>query len=287
MPDPDVFRSGFSGASLPAVTQWCAERVEDAKTILVPFAGSGRDIAAMAGKDRTIVSFDTQFYSRAIVEGIFAAETAETNVDKIHYTKGYFYENPMKNMDERCAGFIDWVGAHGTLYDKACMGSAVVRSTLMGRMTQWYANVEQLYLRFLRNRDSNVKYLNLPGKFVHHEGSFFDIQPPFGPFDLMQVDPPKVIVGSDIYSANYNGMNRALGGENDLPKWGWREVLPRFRNLMEVDVQRTLFFYVSGVRPDYPEVFKLLEQYGEIKEEDTFTHQGRTDYAVHLRRKDV
>lgn len=291
MPEARIFRSGFSGASLPAATEWTVDHVGDATSILVPFAGSGRDIAAMAGEGRTIWSFDTQFYSRAIVEGIFAAKKPESNVDKIRYTKGWMFEHRMKNMDERSAGFIDWVGKNGTMYDKAAMASAIVRSTLMGRMNQWYANVEKLYSRFMKNLESNAEWCNLPGKFVHVEGSFYDRLETTGiggtpaGFDLIQVDPPKVVVGSDIYSAYYNDMNRALGGHTDLPKWNWRDVMPRFRQLMDVPTDRVLFFYVSGVRPDWTEVERMLKTYGTVEDEAHFTHQGRTDYAIDLRRK--
>jgi hypothetical protein len=286
-----TYRTGFIGATTEAATAWVGSQVEDAKRIIVPFAGSGRDIQSMAGPERTIVSWDTQHYSAAIVNGVFAAKSVETNVDKIRYRKGWTYENrPIKNIDERCAGFIDWVADEGTLFDHACMASAIVRSTLMGRMTQWYANVETLYKRFLKAREYNSTFIGQPGEFVHYEGSVYDDFESDAiktdKYDLMQVDPPKIVVGGDVYSANFDFLNKALHGTvEELPKWNWRDSLELFRKLIiGVHAERVVFLYVSGVRPAHEDVRAMLEQYGTIEEEKAFDHRGRTDYGIVLRR---
>jgi hypothetical protein len=279
------YRAGFIGASTAQATAWVASQVGDAKKICVPYAGSGRDISSMSGEGRTIESWDTQYYSRAIVEGVFAAERLETSVDKIRYRKGYMFETrAIKNIDERSAGFIDWVAKNGTALDKASLGSAIIRSTLMGRMTQWYANVEKLYARFLRAREYNADWVNRPGTFIHHEASFHE-EPAKGSYDLMQVDPPKVVIGSDVYSHNFSSLNNALGGSVELPKWKAPDVLPRFRDLLKVDTEQILFLYTSGVKPSVEQVRNLLEQFGTIETEEVFSHRGRSDYGFIVRRK--
>lgn len=288
----EVFRSGFVGATMPDATKWVESHVGDAKTICVPFAGTGRDIVSMVGIDRCIESWDTQYYSRCIVEGIFAAKQIETVVDKLHYRKGWMYETrSIKYIDERSAGFIDWVAQEGTLFDKACLGSAIVRCSLMGRMTQWYANIEQLWARFERAREANKAYIGLPGEFIHHHESFFDRHTLTERYDLMEVDPPKVVIGSDVYSANFNNLNKALAQTSDnepgpdLPRWSSRVVLDYFKQVMEVEAKRVIFLYVSKVKPTYEDVKKLLLTYAELEEEREFSHSGRTDFGLVLRRK--
>jgi hypothetical protein len=193
----------------------------------------------------------------------------------------------MKNIDERCAGFIDWVAEEGTLFDHAALCSAVVRCTLMGRMTQWYANIEQLWSRFQKAREYNLTWINRPGTFIHHEGSVFDAigGPQISSYDLMQVDPPKVVVGKDVYSANFDILNKALhGAVNPLPSWSTSDSMSRFRELMKVKADRVLFMYTSGVKPTNDEVKRMLLEFGELEAEQAFPHRGRTDYAMIIRR---
>lgn len=287
-----MYRSGFIGASTAEATDWVKKVVDSvgAKLICVPFAGSGRDIYSMAGEGRTIESWDTQFYSRAIVEGVFAASSVETRVDKLHYRKGWMYETrALKYIDERCAGFIDWVADEGTLFDKASLASAIVRSTFMGRMTQWYANIEQLYSRFQKAREYNTQFINAPGKFMHSEGSIYDdiknMNDDVPEYDLVQIDPPKVVVGGDVYSSYFDVLNKALHGKVEkLPRWTSKMVIPSFRELMQVPAKRVLFMYVSGVKPSNDEVQRMLLEYGDLEESVEFTHHGRVDYGVVIRR---
>src|SRR3954452_1124568 len=99
----------------------------------------------------------------------------------------------------------------------------------------------------------------------------------------MQVDPPKVGVGSDVYSANFNSLQIPIGGE-PLPRWNWRDVMSRFRELMTIDAQRVLFMYVTGVRPDNDAVRSMLEEFGTVELEKNFTHKGRTDTVVIIKK---
>lgn len=280
----NYYKAGFIGATLPNATAWVGTQALEAKKICVPYAGSCRDISSMIGPGKTIESWDTQYYSKAIVDGVFGAKSFESAVDKVRYRKGYMYETrAIKNIDERCAGFIDWVAKNGTDLDKASLASAVIRSTLIGRMTQWYANIEKFWMRFLKARDYNAQWVNQPGTFIHHEASFHDT-PPTGSYDLMQVDPPKVVVGSDVYSVNFSSLNKALGGSVELPRWKAADALPRFQDLLKVDVDKIVFLYTSKVKPTNEQVRSLLETFGTIVEEQDFPHRGRTDYGIVVKR---
>jgi hypothetical protein len=279
-----------------------AGHAEGAKNICVPFAGIGRAMVAMARPDTVIESWDTMHYSRCIVDGVFTAEEIETNVDGIHYRKGWAFEHrPYKNIDDRCAGFIDWVAQEGTLYDKACLGSAMTRCTLMGRLTHWHANIEQLYKRFQKQFEYNRDWLAQPGTYVHHEGNFFDsnswgkvgpdpMQPGYTVgetplYDLLEIDPPKVVNYSDVYSLHFNNFNKALTqGGATLPKWTRRNSLGYFRKCLAVLAPKVIFMYVSGVMPRVEDVEKVLRESGEITEKQEFVHSGRTDYGFVLER---
>lgn len=279
-----AYRAGFIGATTGDATDWVGEQVQDAKKICVPFTGTGKDISSMLGAGRMIESWDTQVYSRYIVEGIFAAPEVESAVDKIRYKKGIAYEaRGIKNIDERCAGFIDWVVANGTSFDKATLASAIVRSTLMGRMTQWYVNMEQLWGRFNKMRAYNAEWVNRPGTFVHHEASVFDVFPG-GSYDLVQIDSPKIVVGTDVYYSNFRSLNTILEGKVELPKWTSKDVMKHFRRLNEIDAKRIVFLYVSGVTPSYEEVKDMLLENGTLEDERSFKHKSRIDYGLVIRR---
>lgn len=268
----EIYRAGFTGGSVEESTDWMGEQKQGAKHICVPFAGIGRAMLVLGGPGTTIESWDTMHYARCIIEGVFSAKTVETNVDAIHYRKGWAYQHrPFKNIDDRCAGFIDWVAEEGTLYDKAALGSSIVRCTLMGRMMHWHANIEQLYRRFQKQLEYNQDWINQPTVFNHHEGDFYadleklqDVE-----FDLVHIDPPKVVNYSDVYSLHFAGFDKALtaGQGPKLPKWSRRNSIPQMRKIFEgVTANRFIFMYVSKVVPTFGDVKKVLEQYGEIED---------------------
>lgn len=284
----DVYRAGFVGGAVPEALDWMEERTQDARSILVPFAGIGRSTIAMAKLNTTIKSFDTMHYPACIYRGVFSATKVETNVDKIRYTKGWCYENRgYKNIDDRCAGFIDWVAINGTDFDKACLGSAMVRSTLMGRMMNWHSNIEQLYAKFEKQREYNAEWTNQPGTLEHVEGNVFDSLPDDNEYDIIAIDPPKVLNYSDVYSLHFQVHHNILtqGQGAKLPKWNRRSMVPNMRKLFqETKAPTVIFMYVSKVVPAYDDVKKLLSQFAEIEEEQKFFHNGRYDFGLLLRR---
>jgi hypothetical protein len=281
-----TYQAGFVGSLTDEAIEWVQSVTGDAKSICIPFTGVGKALVSFASEDRTIESWDTLHYSRAIVEGVFASKEAKTNVDKIHYRKGWMYETrALKHIDERCAGFIDWVADEGTLFDKAALGSAIVRSTLMGRMGQWRSNMEQFWKRFQRIRAYNAEWISQRGTFAHHEGNVYDDLPNDKSYDLIHIDPPKIVVGTDIYSTQFAALNRALHGKvAELPEWTSRDSLAKFETLLGVNTKRVLFMYTSDVKPAYEEVRELLLRHGEVEVERKFPHRKRTDFGIVLRK---
>jgi hypothetical protein len=234
----------------------------------------------MTGPDTTVESWDTQIITRAVVEGVFMASKIETALDKPRYKKGHMYETRnIDNIDERSAGFIDYVGTHGTLADKVAVASAVARCTSMGRMSSWDADINKLWLKFDKTREYLANFTNLPGNFVHHEANVYDLKPE-GPYDLVVVDPPKVVSATDVYSVSYAGLNRALGGKCEIPSWSWRDVPGRLRRIFEIPTNRLILMYTSDVRPTVDDMRALLSQYGEIVEDRRFLHRSRYDYGI-------
>jgi len=282
-----AYTTGFMGTLPTPAAEWIGahSRAKKAKSIFVPFAGSCKAIQMMAGPDVRIETCDTQIYPRAIIEGVFAAQEVETNVDKLRYTKGYMFEKrPVQYMDDLSAGFIDWVGKNGTLFDKACIASAFIRSTFMGRMGQWSTNPEGLWRKFEYARTNNSNWIKQPGTFVHHEGSAFDNLPK-GHIDFMQLDPPKVVSGSDVYSDRFIDLNIALGGQiTELPKWNWKQSMPAFRQLMELDVDYIAFVYVTGVKPTNEAVEEMFLDYGTVEDRLEVPHKGRTDIITLIKK---
>lgn len=284
-----IFKTGFMGASLDDVTVWCYERSEGAKNIFVPYAGSGKDIASMAQRNpgANITSFDPQFLSHAVVNGIFAGD-GKSNIEGIKARKGImFEERPLKNMDDESAGFFDWVAKNGTLFDKAALTSATVRSTMVGRMTHWDpdCDVYRFHHKVELSKKRMQEWVGMDAHFNHTLGSVYDHFPEGKKFDLVQIDPPKVVSSRDVYSTGgFAGMNKALGGP-EIPIWRKDDVIDRFRQVLEVDAERFLFLYVSDVKPTIAEVKRLLMEYGTIEEETEFTHSSRYDIAW-LMRKD-
>jgi hypothetical protein len=291
------FKIGFMGAALPESAEWAAEQTQSAKYICVPFAGSCTDIAAMARDDTVIESWDTQLISRAVIDGVFKADEIKSNLadnGKPRYRKGYMYESRgLKRIDDHCAGFIDWVGAHGTLADKAALFSAAVRCTEMGRMTHWDSDINRFWAKFQKQLEYLSGFTKMPGEYIHHEASVFDEYPDptrgygHNKYDIVQIDPPKIVdVGGDIYSGYYKHINIALGGKCELPRWSWRDTVGYLRQIFSIDAERLLFMYVSDVRPTMDELRKVVSEYGEVEVDERFLHRNRYDYGMIVRKED-
>lgn len=166
------------------------------------------------------------------------------------------------------------------------MFSAAVRCTLMGRMTHWDSDINRFWAKFQKQLEYLSGFTNMPGQFIHHEASVFG-SPPQGQYDIVQIDPPKIVdVGGDIYSTYYGSLNIALGGKCELPRWSWRDTTGYLRQIFEIDSKRLLFMYVSDVRPSMNELRKVIAEYGEVEVDERFFHRNRYDYGMIVRKED-
>lgn len=284
------FISGFLGAATEEASVWFTHKLEhhNEARICVPFTGSAKVIAMMADKipDRLVFdTWDTQMIPKTFVDGIFNSQ-GEPTIDVPKYKKGVIYnEKPFANIPSQCAGFIDYVGAYGSLYDKACVAAATARSTYRGRMSEWGAtDMAQFWKKFVSFQDKFEDFRNLPAQFNHTQGNFYDTSPPKSlQYDVLFVDPPKIITNTDVYNKTFEPLDRALAGTVPFDRWVWRDFVGKMRMVLErVQWNELLFMYTSDVRPTWAHVKLLLEEYGTTLDTSQFSHRSRTDYAIHL-----
>ncbi len=279
------YRMGFVGASTDEVCYWLRDNIpKDVETIAIPFLGSGRSLSILATNNRRIESWDQQYLSRVIVKGIFAAEHGQRAVSSPKLRKGYVYETRcFPGIDEKSAGLIDYIAEHGTLYEHAALTTAIIRSTFRGRIAEWdeKSTAESLWEKFNKRLDIQQEYLNLPALFTHYEEDFYD-RGPYSGYDLLVVDPPKVISSADIYSQGFEKLNYAIGAVEAIPfdKWTKYDYFGKIRKLLETQSKYLTFEYTSGVKPTIDEIKVLLEEYGELMVETRTKHRNRYDYVL-------
>jgi len=284
------YRMGFVGASTDEVCYWLRDNIpKDIETIAIPFLGSGRSLSILATNGRIIESWDQQYLSRVIVEGIFQATEPTGNVTEPKMQKGYVYETRcFPGIDERSAGLIDYIAAHGTLYEHAALTTAIIRSTFRGRIAEWDENstATTLWEKFQKRLGVQLEYLNLPAEFTHHEGNFYDYDHVgrIKGYDLLVVDPPKIISSADIYSTTFAKLNYAIGADPGtaiaFDKWTKYDYFGKVRKLLETKSKYLTFEYTTGVQPTVDEIKVLLDQYGELMVETRTKHRNRYDYVL-------
>lgn len=288
----EIFRSGFIGSTTDDATQWVAEHCKDVKSICVPFAGSGKDIASMAQAAKEgveIDSWDVQYLSHAVVNGIFRKVKPEITFDVPKFAKGRMYETRfIKGIDARCAGLFDYVAKNGSLFEKTAIISAIIRSTMVGRITHWAGDIETLWKKYQSQMKRNEAWLNLNhGQFNHVMGSFYDAPATLRQekhYDVVQIDPPKVTSSRDVYSKGpFAELNECLGGP-EIPQWKRLDVAPRLRQTFNVNADKIIFLYVTGVRPTPEELERVLPEYGNVVEKREFHHQNRSDIGYVVER---
>lgn len=291
MPVDRIFRAGFMGASVVDSSRWFGEWAERLKiqSICMPFMGAGRHISACCRERVHMDLWDTQKFGLAVIDGIFNADKIETALDeKPRFKKGYtFNERWLPDMDDLSAGFIDWVGENGTLADRAALYPAISSNTYRGRLDQWTGNIDKLWAKYQKNLQSYEPWLRMPGIWNMYEGNFYDYEDVWGvrPYDLLLIDPPKIVGNTDIYSARYGPLNRSIGGTVEMDKWSWRDYVGRMRRMFDgVEWKYLFFLYTSDVRPDWQTIRRLIEEYGEILAEENWVHRARFDHTVIVRR---
>lgn len=278
-----VFTAGFVGASTNEATRWVAEQVKGARRIVVPFTGSGKDIAAMvqAAPGVHVDSWDVQRLSALNVRGIFAQPKPERRVLRPTLFIGNMPAPTNGKWPADAIALWHGINRRGTDYERAALVRATVRCSFQGKLTGWKrgATAETLWEEYLKGLATFEPWTGLPGTFDHREGSFYDYHDAAtGSWDVVQVDPPKVTTKADIYSGNtgFAKLNAALGGGEIMP-WHEEHVLERLVQTFELDARRIVFLYATGLHPGEDVLEDVLYDYGTLVERRIFHHRGRTD----------
>lgn len=284
------WKPGFTGATVDALVDFACKEVADARSICVPFFGSGKEVAAFARTDRYIRSADQQYLSQLIVEGVFNADSAESNITEPKYKKGYVFESrPFRSMPDECAGLIDYIATYGTAYDRTALSTAIVRGTYLGLLTVWgrAITVHDTWKIFLGKKIKNAAFVNLPGELEHHHFNVIDnLNTIGGDFDVLYLDPPKVVsAGRDIYSGAFVQLNRALGGpEQEFTRWTSYNYLEYITPILQLPARKTIFCYTSDTNPTREQLESVLRTTGTITHVEAVQHGKRIDYAYVVKR---
>ncbi len=283
------WKMGFVGAITDDLAVWTGKVTEDlgVKTIGVPFLGSAKAISMMGQLDVDIESWDTQYICSLIINDLFGADSAKTNIEGPKLLKGWSYETlPYDDMLPRTAALVDYIANEGTGYERLALTTAIARCTYRGRLGEWSPKFQDsaLWDSFQKRLRVQKEYIGMPATFTHWEDDFYKTIPDHG-YDLLYVDPPKIITNSDVYSATFGRLNRMVADSNyphlDFDRWSKYDYTGRMRGILDhVSSQYLMFIYTSDVRPGLSELRILLAQYGTIIDEATFRHRSRLDYGL-------
>ena len=273
-----MLKGVFFAGKITDAAEWMNDNKGDVKTIFNPFGGIGRYASAVAEEGITVDNWDVQILCTAAIDGIFNQKEFLTNVDSPNGKKGYQFETRyFARIDDQSAGFMDWVGEHGTLADKFAMMTAACSQTEMGRLTVWNSTFDKFWKKFVHNRIVLSEFVNQPGTLNITEGDVFEEDLESMSYDLMILDPP---TAPDIYWHNksYTHMNINLGGVIDIPRWTLPLFYGRVRRLLSMDVGVILAKYQTGIRPSLEEYRSILEEYGTIVAEQEWTKRGHNQW---------
>lgn len=278
------WKIGFTGASVDALVDYAESilRPED-KKIMIPFAGSGKEIPAFARDDRIIVSMDQQYLSDVVVNGVFVGEL-ECYIEDFKLRKGYAYHNRMKDMPDDVAGLIDYIAQEGSPFERAALITAIVRGTFRGMLGMWGRDITatRTLTSFLNRRKTNEEFVGLPGQIYHHHMSALDWDEDYE-YDVLYIDPPKVVGTSDIYSKGFVLLNEYLAQEplrQPFVRWTKSNFIPNIKKVFDIPSKRIIFDYLSDTSPTLEEMLEVLEDYGTVVDQAYFDHGKRRDYLV-------
>ena len=277
------FKVGFTGAALDEAVDTIGNLITHAKTIVVPFAGSGKYIAAFAREDRTIYSWDTQEVSNVLVQCLVQPWT--TNIGAPKGVEGYARDDfPFSYLDEGSARLINYIGIRGSVHDRAALIKTITRCTVMGRLLQWAASIEgyqNVYDIFTRAKESLKYWAARPGKIIHTRGDYFLAKPP--ECDILYIDPPKVFGRTDVYSGKaYRSLNGVLEQkESPQPVWTIDTYMQRIMDTIgSTKWDTAILFHSSGIVPTIDELIQAIPV--RDKTVIDFPHGNRIDYAIFL-----
>jgi hypothetical protein len=292
MPWDNVFAAGSLATAYLEVAQWYGVHTSamNAQTICQPFFGFGRMASAMLYDGVTIDTNDFQHLSWAIAEGVFNAKAPETNVDKPHYRKGKTYNGKMiKGMDERSAGFIDWVADFGSPLDIACVAMAIPGQTMRGWLSRWVGNFDRLYERFEQIRDQCAKYIPMPGTLNFVEGDFFKIPEYWEKhYDVLVLDPPRLNPTRDAYSYGvWPKVNNCLGGTVRIQPWTTKNYFSLLSKTIAVKSDYILMTWADGqvVHPPIGQIKTFVRGLGTIEDEVTWEARSQTIHGWKVNRQ--
>ncbi len=282
-----TFSAGFQGTVTDECLAYACAQLEGAQSIVVPFTGSGKNVAALSRKGRTIHSWDTQEATNLLVEAL--RNPWDIKLNKPMGAKGWASSDyPFDGLDEGTARLINYIAQRGGSHDKAALVKTIINSTLMGRLGAWANSnegYEHFWIKFVRARDKLQEWASRPGIIYHTKGDYFQGEPP-GTCDGLYLDPPKIIGRTDVYSGKaYKSLNSILEQkEVQQPKWvaeGYLEQIERV--IRSTEWKRALVFYSSGLVPTLKTLLEepILRDYASIKD---FDHSNRLDYVITIDR---
>ena len=285
------FSTGFIGATHDAMLEQAINLLpKRSRKIVLPFTGSAKDLPLLSLYADVVESYDTQYISKAVVEGVFRPKKSKSNVLQLAWENleadGFCTEtHPFPKMPAEAERWIDAIAMIGTPYDHVCLLKCVARNTFKGRLDMWNptSTLGIMQNDFWRAHKYFEAFVGTGGNLDHHMGDVFEHDLSVTEDDTLWVDPPKVVTSTDIYfkmAPRVNGM--LLQREVTQPRWGKTDVLPRLRRLIELPAKRVVFFYCSDVQPSDGEIQKLLESCGTITERIRVLHGSKADYAYQL-----
>lgn len=287
------FSTGFVGATHDEMLEQAVNFLPKmSRKIVLPFTGSAKDLPLLSLYGDVIESYDTQYISKAIVEGVFRPKTAKSRVLTVPEWKGLdkvdgfvYTTKAIPKMPDEVTRWVDAVAELGTPYDHVCLLKAVARNTFKGRLDMWNptSTLASIQNDFVRANDYFKQFVGIGGNLDHHMGDVFEHKLQVTEDDTLWIDPPKVVSSIDIYfkmAPRINGM--LLQKEVTQPRWGKTDVIPRLRRLFELPAKRVVFFYCSDIQPSDGEIQKLLESCGTITDRIRVLHGSKADYAYQL-----
>jgi hypothetical protein len=282
------FTIGFMGTTQNDVLLAAAEHAIG--SVFMPFTGSGKDVSWLTPQGHVVISYDTQYLSQCVVDGIFNAReggslllaTGEAVPNAEGFaTEHYDEDKPLfKRMTRDDCMLVDGIAVNGNLYDKACLANVIIQSTIGGRLTHWERTPEKVEEAFFRSVERQREFFDLEGIRDHTWADAYDHLDRYEFCDTVWIDPPKVVTSTDVYSKMFWRVNGILQQEMvTLPTWKWTDMIPNLRRLWELPCKRLIQFYCSDVRPTDDQVRTQLEKYGTIVERLRFRHGNRADYV--------
>ena len=289
------WKMGFVGAATDDLAHWVDETVVEleVQSIAIPFFGSGKEVSLLARSPKVqIESWDVQHIS-ALVANLFMSLEVKINIGEPKLQRGWTYEKrPYKDMNDETAGLVDYIANNGTEYERLALATAIARCTFLGRLDQWDPSnqTRALWKHFNKRLEVQRDYLDLRGTVLHHEADFYSVIPEDKKYDLLYIDPPKIVSTSDIYSKTFAALNRMVAPDTfdlvDLDRWTKYDYVGKMRGILNhVDCLYIMLAYTSGVRPGLSSIKDLFSEYGEQISEVTFLHRKRYDYGLVFRRR--